>query len=181
MTHAGHPNLPKHAPSAMIADRTQRVSARAYAFAGRINGSAKQGQASAATHGSKHGWINMQHTCCTEISSLAARRLFSHGSGTAVLEGQRQDLEILDPGKAACAVELERRGVAAFCLNRQADGPRGGSRLADGTNGRPRHPAAPRAGYDVQIPELPRTAQPKGCGKRHGSGQASQVLPRCER
>jgi hypothetical protein len=45
-------------------------------------------------------------------------------------------------------------------LNGQSDGPGGGSCLADGANERPRHPAVPRAGYDVQIPELPRTSKP---------------------
>ena len=72
--------------------------------------------------------------------SFAGQGMFSHGSGAVVLKGQRQDLEILDPGKAACAVVPERRDVAGFCLNRQADGPRGGSRLADGANQCPRHP-----------------------------------------
>jgi hypothetical protein len=90
-----------------------------------------------------------------------------------VLKGQRQDFEILDLGKAACAVELERRNVAGFCLNGQTDGPSGGSGLADGANERPRYPAAPGAWHDGQIPELPRTAQPQRRGKRHGGGQAS--------
>ena len=70
------------------------------------------------------------------------------------LKGQRQDLDVVDRDEAACAVELERRDVAGFCLNGQSDGPGGGSCLADGANERPRHPAPPRAGYDVQIPEL---------------------------
>ena len=93
-------------------------------------------------------------------SARVAQREFSHGSHMPVLKGQRQDLDVLDRGEAACAVELERRDVAGFCLNGQSDGPGGGSCLADGANERPRHPAVPRAGYDVQIPELPRTSKP---------------------
>jgi len=68
------------------------------------------------------------------------------------LEGQRQDLDVLNRDEAACAVELKCRDIAGFRLNRQPDGPGGGSRLADGVNERPRHPPASGTGYDVQIP-----------------------------
>jgi hypothetical protein len=78
----------------------------------------------------------------------------------SVRRGNARIWDVLDRDEAACAVELERRDVAGFCLNGQSDGPGGGSRLADGANQRPCHPAPPRAGYDVQIPELPRPSQP---------------------
>jgi hypothetical protein len=93
-----------------------------------------------------------------------------------VLKGQRQDLDVLDRDEAACAVELECRDVAGFRLNGQANGPGGDSRLADGANERPRHSAAPRPGYDVQIPQLPRTPQAQRCGNDYRRGQASQIL-----
>ena len=107
----------------------------------------------------------------------AAPSKIGHRSYAAALKGQRQDLDVPDRNELTCPVELERGDVARFCLNRQTDGPGGGSCLADGTNERPRHPAAPGAGYDIQIPELPRTPQPQGCGNDHGRGQASQILP----
>jgi hypothetical protein len=112
-----------------------------------------------------------------QSSASAAPRKVDHRSYAAALKGQCQGLDVLDRNEATCPVELERRDVAGFCLNRQTDGPGGGSCLADGANQRPRHPAAPRAGYDVQILELPRTPQPQGCGNYHGRGQASQIFP----
>ena len=86
-----------------------------------------------------------------------------------MLKGERQDFEILDLGKAACAVELERGNVAGFCLNGQTDGPSGGSRLADGAHERPRYPAAPGTWHDVQIAEL--QEQPS----RNDAGSATVV------
>jgi hypothetical protein len=52
-----------------------------------------------------------------ELPLVAALRTFSHWSGGLVLKGQRQDFEILDLGKAACTVELERRNVAGVLVS----------------------------------------------------------------
>src|SRR5215471_8817697 len=90
-----------------------------------------------------------------QTHGFAAPRNIDYGSYAVALQGQGQGLDVLDRNEVTCPVEPERRYVAWFCLNRQTDGPGGGSCLADGANQRPRHPAAPRAGYDIEITELP--------------------------
>ena len=53
--------------------------------------------------------------------SIAAPRKIGHRSYAAALNRQRQDLDVPDRDELTCLVELERRDVAGFCLNRQTD------------------------------------------------------------
>jgi hypothetical protein len=91
-----------------------------------------------------------------------------------MLEGQREDPEIVDRQEAAAAVELKCRRVSGFCLDGQPDGSGGDGRGADDIQLGPRGSGSPGGGHDVQVTQLPVAAQAQRCGQRHSGGQAGQ-------
>ena len=90
---------------------------------------------------------------------------------------QRQDAQVFDWDEAVGAVELQRGDVSWLGLDGKTDGPGVSSRLMNRAQQRPPDPAAPGTGDNVEIPQLPKAAQPERRGNTHCRRQASQLAP----